>query len=94
VPFGSCLFLAPFLGIDMFCKVMDACTENYECLVLDNTSKSNKIEDCCFLVTRRRCIKTSKLVHQSIGLNIKSRLILNRTVAGLILRVRMGVIHN
>ena len=27
---------------------MDACTENYECLVLDNTSKSNKIEDCVF----------------------------------------------
>jgi len=27
---------------------MDACTENYECLVLDNTSKSNKIQDCVF----------------------------------------------
>ena len=27
---------------------MDSCTENYECLVLDNTSKSNKIEDCVF----------------------------------------------
>jgi hypothetical protein len=27
---------------------MDACTENYECLVLDNTSKSNKITDCVF----------------------------------------------
>ena len=32
----------------MFCKVMDACTENYECLVLDNTVKSNKITDCVF----------------------------------------------
>ena len=32
----------------MFNKVMDACTENYECIVLDNTSKSNKIEDCVF----------------------------------------------
>ena len=32
----------------MFCKVMDACTENYECLVLDNTVKSNKIQDCVF----------------------------------------------
>jgi hypothetical protein len=28
---------------------MDACTENYECIVLDNTSKSNRIEDCVFL---------------------------------------------
>lgn len=27
---------------------MDSCTENYECLVLDNTSKSNRIEDCVF----------------------------------------------
>jgi hypothetical protein len=27
---------------------MDACTENYECLVLDNTSKSNNITDCVF----------------------------------------------
>jgi hypothetical protein len=27
---------------------MDACTENYECLVLDNTAKSNKITDCVF----------------------------------------------
>jgi len=32
----------------MFCQVMNACTENYECLVLDNTSKSNKIEDCVY----------------------------------------------
>jgi hypothetical protein len=32
----------------MFSKVMDACTENYECLVLDNTVKSNKITDCVF----------------------------------------------
>jgi hypothetical protein len=27
---------------------MDACTENYECLVLDNTVKSNRIQDCVF----------------------------------------------
>ena len=27
---------------------MDSCTENYECLVLDNTGKSNKIEDNVF----------------------------------------------
>lgn len=32
----------------MFSKVMDACTENYECLVLDNTVRSNKIQDCVF----------------------------------------------
>ena len=27
---------------------MDQCTQNYECLVIDNTSQSNKIEDCIF----------------------------------------------
>jgi hypothetical protein len=27
---------------------MDACTENYECLVLDNTSKSNDVTNCVF----------------------------------------------
>jgi hypothetical protein len=41
-------FLVSFPSFDMFCKVMDACTENYECLVLDNTVKSNKIQDCVF----------------------------------------------
>jgi len=41
-----------FFGIvptfHMFNQLMDACTENYECLVLDNTSKSNRLEDCIF----------------------------------------------
>ena len=32
----------------MFNQVMNSCTENFECLVLDNTSRSNKIEDCVF----------------------------------------------
>ena len=41
-------FFGIFPSFDMFCKVMDACTENYECLVLDNTVKSNKITDCVF----------------------------------------------
>jgi hypothetical protein len=41
-------FFGIFPSFDMFCKTMDACTENYECLVLDNTVKSNKIQDCVF----------------------------------------------
>lgn len=41
-------FFGVFPTFDQFCQVMDACTENYECLVLDNTSKSNKITDCVF----------------------------------------------
>ena len=41
-------FFGIFPTLDMFSQVMNACTENYECLVLDNTSRSNKIEDCVF----------------------------------------------
>ena len=41
-----------FFGIvptfEAFCSIMDATTENYECLVLDNTSKSNQLTDCLF----------------------------------------------
>jgi hypothetical protein len=37
-----------FPSFDIFCQVLDQCTENYECLVIDNTSKSNKIEDIVF----------------------------------------------
>ena len=41
-------FFGIFPSFEMFNQVMDACTENYECLVLDNTVKSNKIEDVVF----------------------------------------------
>jgi hypothetical protein len=41
-------FFGVFPNLAMFSQVMDACTENYECLVLDNTSKSNRIQDCVF----------------------------------------------
>jgi len=41
-------FFGVFPSYDTFSQVMDACTENYECIVLDNTSKSNKITDCVF----------------------------------------------
>ena len=41
-------FFGIFPNFDLFTKTMDACTENFECLVLDNTVKSNKIEDCVF----------------------------------------------
>lgn len=37
-----------FPSFEFFCQVMDQCTQNYECLVIDNTSQSNKIEDCIF----------------------------------------------
>lgn len=31
-----------------FQKIMDSCTEDYECLVINNNSKSNRLEDCIF----------------------------------------------
>ena len=34
-----------FPTFEMFCQVMDQCTENYECLVVNNNSKSNKLQD-------------------------------------------------
>ena len=37
-----------FPTFESFCQVMDQCTENYECLVINNTSNSNKLEDCVF----------------------------------------------
>ena len=37
-----------FPTFEIFCKIMDECTENYECLVIHNNSKSNKIEDQVF----------------------------------------------
>tara|TARA_B110000858_G_C17674063_1_gene413296 strand:- start:104 stop:892 length:789 start_codon:yes stop_codon:yes gene_type:complete len=34
-----------FPSFEMFCQVMDQCTENYECLVINNNAKSNKLVD-------------------------------------------------
>jgi len=37
-----------FPSFEMFCQVMDHCTENYECLVINNNAKSNKLQDQVF----------------------------------------------
>jgi len=37
-----------FPTFESFCQVMDQCTENYECLVINNNSKSNKLTDQIF----------------------------------------------
>lgn len=34
-----------FPTFESFCQVMDQCTENYECLVINNNSKSNKLQE-------------------------------------------------
>jgi len=37
-----------FPTFESFCQVMDQCTENYECLVISNNARSNKLEDQIF----------------------------------------------
>ena len=41
-------FFGVFPTFDSFNEVLTQCTENYECLVLNNRSTSNKIEDVVF----------------------------------------------
>ena len=37
-----------FPSFDIFCQVMDQCTESFECLVINNNAKSNRLEDQVF----------------------------------------------
>ena len=37
-----------FPSLEFFGQVMDQCTQNYECLVVDNTTQSNKLEDSIY----------------------------------------------
>ena len=37
-----------FPSFEVFAQVMDQCTENYECLVIHNNAKSNKLQDQVF----------------------------------------------
>ena len=41
-------FAGMFPTFESFCQVMDQCTENYECLVINNNVKSNKLQDQIF----------------------------------------------
>lgn len=37
-----------FPKFEVFCEFMNQCTQNYECLVIDNTADSNNLEDMVF----------------------------------------------
>ena len=37
-----------FPTFEAFCQIMDQCTENYECLVINNNTKSNRLQDQVF----------------------------------------------
>lgn len=41
-------FFGIFPHFSVFQDVLNSCTEGYDCLVLDNTSKSNNVQDCVF----------------------------------------------
>lgn len=41
-------FAGMFPSFEIFCQVMDQCTEDFECLVIANNAKSNRIEDQVF----------------------------------------------
>lgn len=64
-----------FPTFEMFCNVLDACTENFECLVIDNTVKSNKLQDQVFWYKAEdhgqytMCCKSAWDLHNEIMLN-------------------------
>lgn len=39
------MYARMFPTFDIFCQALDQCTEDYECLVISYTAKSNNIED-------------------------------------------------
>jgi hypothetical protein len=41
-------FGAAFPNFEFFCQIMDQCTENFECLVINNNTRSNRLEDAIF----------------------------------------------
>ncbi len=41
-------FGAAFPNFEFFCQILDNCTENFECLVINNNTRSNKLEDAIF----------------------------------------------
>lgn len=67
-------FFGVFPSFEMFNQVMDACTENYECVVLDNTIKSNKIEDVVFWYKARMFSPNSFRVGHSKFWNAHKRM--------------------
>ena len=42
------MFFGVFASFDDFCAVLERCTQNYECLMLDNTLQTNAPTDCIF----------------------------------------------
>ena len=41
-------YCSMFPTFEMFCKTLDQCTENFECMVINNKASSNRIEDMVY----------------------------------------------
>jgi hypothetical protein len=41
-------YASAFPSFEFFCQIMDQCTQNYECIVIDNTALSSKLDECVF----------------------------------------------
>lgn len=41
-------YASAFPSFEFFCQIMDQCTQNFECLVIDNTSLSADLDKCVF----------------------------------------------
>ncbi len=56
-------YASMFPTFEAFCQVMDACTNDYACLVIDNNSKSNKITDQIFWYKAEKALPKFRLGH-------------------------------
>jgi hypothetical protein len=58
-------FFGVFDTYEQFCPVLDACTENHGCLVINNLAKSNNIEDTVFWYRADPNVTTDDLISGS-----------------------------
>ena len=55
-----------FPSFEVFCQVMDQCTENYECLVIHNNAKSNKLK-IKYIGIKLKLMMISRVEHLNFG---------------------------
>lgn len=65
-------FFGMFQTFNDFNKVMNTCTQGYECIVLDNTRRSNDVSDCIFWYSANPNIPSFR-VGQNIFWDMDSR---------------------
>ena len=63
-------YASMFPTLESFCAVMDNTTENYECLVINNNAKSNKLTDQIFGI-KQKIMEISSWVPRNFGKSVK-----------------------